>query len=429
MPVFVSYSTDDASDYDNLIEYLQHRGLVVWSDRLGVVAGAGLREQVRRGVDECDVSVFIATPASVRSPWCLTEVGAFWGQGKPVIVYRVRIDHDSLPDYFRTDRTTDRLKEVAEAAQLILAKATQRLSAPRPATVDDVERLVNAAVAPVMDSLRSGDARPAAPSPVLPLERMIARETNSIALASLAAIDRASRAVGRLAILGEGQSVRTMCTAFLVGPGLLLCPFFVLEDLSPHGMELRVGYQQDADGLVHEGRRVQIPQQQPMWTDKDVDFALIGLDDETIGGHLADIASAKLGSPLVAISHARGEPKSITFGIEITEVSAQRVRYTWASSPGSSGAPLLTASGRVVAMHRSFDLVRDPTGQPIAVDGKAWTESSFSEPRRIGEGVSMDAIHASLERDRGWSLTSLASRIQSWIAERTVPFSGPLSLE
>jgi hypothetical protein len=46
-----------------------------------------LRDQLRQAVDESSVCVFVATQPSLKSSWCGAELGAFWGAGKPVIVY------------------------------------------------------------------------------------------------------------------------------------------------------------------------------------------------------------------------------------------------------------------------------------------------------------------------------------------------------
>lgn len=60
-----------------------------------MIAGPMLADQLRRGIEDCDICVFVATELAIESKWCLAEVGAFWGAGKPVIVFQ---DNTNLGD-------------------------------------------------------------------------------------------------------------------------------------------------------------------------------------------------------------------------------------------------------------------------------------------------------------------------------------------
>lgn len=92
MPVFISHSRNTPEDEDaleNIISALDQAKPRVehWTDRGRLTVGLGLREQIRRGLRTCEVCLFVATPTSLASPWCLLEVGAFWGAGKPVVCF------------------------------------------------------------------------------------------------------------------------------------------------------------------------------------------------------------------------------------------------------------------------------------------------------------------------------------------------------
>ena len=64
--------------------------------------GESIADRLRRAIDACEVCVFIATRRSVESPWCLAELGAFWGAGKRVLLFMADPDlnETSLPPQF-----------------------------------------------------------------------------------------------------------------------------------------------------------------------------------------------------------------------------------------------------------------------------------------------------------------------------------------
>jgi hypothetical protein len=100
--VFISHSAEDGASYSSLCLALDGAGVHRWDvSKLG--AGKPLAQELRAAIDQCDVCVFLATPHSVKSAWCLAELGAFWGAGKPVIVYLCdrTIDESQLPPQFR----------------------------------------------------------------------------------------------------------------------------------------------------------------------------------------------------------------------------------------------------------------------------------------------------------------------------------------
>jgi len=62
------------------------------------------------------VCVFLATARSLQSGWCLAELGAFWGAGKKVIIYRAdpTIDQSKLPPQFRENLWTTDASDLVE---------------------------------------------------------------------------------------------------------------------------------------------------------------------------------------------------------------------------------------------------------------------------------------------------------------------------
>jgi hypothetical protein len=100
--VFISYSHEDAALYSSLCLALDGSG-VVRRDVSKLSLGKPLAEGLRAVIEECDVCVFLATARSLKSQWCLAELGAFWGAGKKVIVYLAdpAIHGSALPPQFR----------------------------------------------------------------------------------------------------------------------------------------------------------------------------------------------------------------------------------------------------------------------------------------------------------------------------------------
>jgi hypothetical protein len=78
-----------------------------------MTAGDLLADQLRKAIRNCRVCVFLATKEAIASGWCLAETGAFWGAGKPVVIFNEDADFDerSLPPQFRGDlRASSRVK-------------------------------------------------------------------------------------------------------------------------------------------------------------------------------------------------------------------------------------------------------------------------------------------------------------------------------
>ena len=114
--VFVSHSHADEAAYSTLCVALDGAGVQRW-DVSELLPGSPLSRDLRRAIGECDVCVFLATVRSLESPWCLAELGAFWGAGKPVFVYLVdpELTESDIPPQFRNNLWT------RDATQLIRA--------------------------------------------------------------------------------------------------------------------------------------------------------------------------------------------------------------------------------------------------------------------------------------------------------------------
>ena len=113
MPVFISHSHENKPEYDNIADALELQGIGYWKPE-SLKAGASLSEQLRAAIVESEVCVFVATRDSVASNWCGAELGAFWGAGKPVVIWvaEASLSESELPRQFQGQLFERRISRV-----------------------------------------------------------------------------------------------------------------------------------------------------------------------------------------------------------------------------------------------------------------------------------------------------------------------------
>jgi hypothetical protein len=124
MKVFISHSTEDRGKFDDLACTLEQGDIKYWNPKQ-MPAGASLRERLRMAIKECSVCVFIVTQRSLNSRWCQAEIGAFWGAGKPVVLYLSddSLPEDSLPKQFIGDIYARGIREVLDSVKTYFDEA------------------------------------------------------------------------------------------------------------------------------------------------------------------------------------------------------------------------------------------------------------------------------------------------------------------
>ena len=115
MLVFVSYSFEDENKFQNVAYALKIEGIEYWKSQ-EITAGHSLRDRLRAAIPSVPVCVLIATQRSLTSEWCLAEIGAFWGAGKPVIVYLAGdgLEETDVPKQFQGDKFATNTPEVKQ---------------------------------------------------------------------------------------------------------------------------------------------------------------------------------------------------------------------------------------------------------------------------------------------------------------------------
>src|SRR5215218_3016553 len=136
MPTFLSHSFKDEAVYTAICLAIDAVGIKRW-DSATMSPGESLADQLRDAIRECEVCAFIATRRSIESPWCLAELGAFWGADKRVLLFMADPDlSDSmLPPQFkgnlRVNTAQDLIKALATATkEYDIAIARVRAEAP-----------------------------------------------------------------------------------------------------------------------------------------------------------------------------------------------------------------------------------------------------------------------------------------------------------
>ena len=155
MTAFISHSFENKPEFENVTDALGLQGVAYW-DPSEIRPGASLREQLRSAVERCRLCIFIATRTSIASSWCGAELGAFWGAGKPIIVYLAEpsLVEDELPQIVQGDVWERRLSKIADRAKEIIEQSSLNGNARQPRrdssvaqlTVEQLEKMILGAV-------------------------------------------------------------------------------------------------------------------------------------------------------------------------------------------------------------------------------------------------------------------------------------------
>jgi hypothetical protein len=156
MAVFISHSEKDKATFSGFRAGLIGQGIEVWNPE-SMGAGASLSDQLRDAINTSDVCIFFATKNSIQYEWCMAEVGAFWGAGKGVIIYKADPDVEEklFPPQLKGHIWRDNFDYVVSDVKKFIFEANERRkreAARRPRMVSE---MTIAALYDVLTSLRS----------------------------------------------------------------------------------------------------------------------------------------------------------------------------------------------------------------------------------------------------------------------------------
>jgi hypothetical protein len=83
--VFVSHGAADSWIARQIARCVAEAGAVPFLDEDGIPKGADFKRVIHREISQSQELIALFTPWSAKRSWVWIEIGAAWGQGKPVI--------------------------------------------------------------------------------------------------------------------------------------------------------------------------------------------------------------------------------------------------------------------------------------------------------------------------------------------------------
>jgi CheY-like chemotaxis protein len=172
LAIFISHSFENKPEFHNVADALAQAKVPYWNPD-DVKPGSSLRDQLRQAVDECQVCIFIATHRALQSSWCGAELGAFWGAGKPIIVYIAdsSLKEENLPPIVQGNVWERRIAKVVATASELVKEAADNGTGKRGSThvgdmtIQQLESLIVGAVSLAAATAKS-ESRSATPEEI-----------------------------------------------------------------------------------------------------------------------------------------------------------------------------------------------------------------------------------------------------------------------
>ena len=99
--VFISYAVGDAAIADELRGDLEGKGLRCFVAEKDIQVATEWQESIREALVGSTRILVLLTPRSINRPWVLTEIGAAWALGKPLIPALSHVGPNDLGDPIR----------------------------------------------------------------------------------------------------------------------------------------------------------------------------------------------------------------------------------------------------------------------------------------------------------------------------------------
>jgi hypothetical protein len=107
--VFVSHGSDDRWIAAQIANCLRSLGAETFLDETNVPKGANFKKIIHKEIALSDEVVALFTPWSAKRSWVWTEMGAAWGQDKPVVAVFYGMD---LMDLEQTGQGKGMLEDI-----------------------------------------------------------------------------------------------------------------------------------------------------------------------------------------------------------------------------------------------------------------------------------------------------------------------------
>ena len=83
--IFISYSSKDSEQAEQLAELLASAGLSVWIDQSGIEAATSWSEEIVNALDGCKAFIVMLSPSSVESKNVVREVALAFEKNKKIL--------------------------------------------------------------------------------------------------------------------------------------------------------------------------------------------------------------------------------------------------------------------------------------------------------------------------------------------------------
>ncbi len=140
LPVFISYSHNDADFAEELASNLVRGNVQVWIDRWELHVGDSILTRIQEAIGGASALIVILSQSSVESEWCKKELNAGLVREldeKRVVVLPVLVDDCEIPlflrDKFYADMRTDYdrgLRQILEAVASVTTPYMARIDEP-----------------------------------------------------------------------------------------------------------------------------------------------------------------------------------------------------------------------------------------------------------------------------------------------------------
>lgn len=88
--IFISYSREDLTIAEKIIDALAKNDLEPWIDWKSIPKGEMLESEILQGIENAEIFLFLVSPDSVRSDWCSKEIAHAIENGKRILPIVIR---------------------------------------------------------------------------------------------------------------------------------------------------------------------------------------------------------------------------------------------------------------------------------------------------------------------------------------------------
>lgn len=132
MPIFISYSHQDADFVEKLARQLVRQKLYIWLDKWELNVGDSLIQRIQKAIDTAPGLIVVLSKASVASEWCKKELeGGLVREleEKRVVVFPVVLEDCELPLFLRGKLFADFRKSFDEGLSTLVQSIARVSSA------------------------------------------------------------------------------------------------------------------------------------------------------------------------------------------------------------------------------------------------------------------------------------------------------------